>query len=189
MRIQIALVAVPAPGPTNEIAAVHIETAAAADAGFREQRAYESSTQNRIEQLSSLEQARERRAQAAKLSHEVRERLLMIHQKTWATVISTNRETFAKLRYAAAHSVTGQSQCTICDGKGVLDYCILCQNTGKCPTCKGTGKLEHDDLCPTCLGTGKCYLCFGNGKMTCPFCDDGIVSAKGPPPPQFMPLN
>lgn len=36
--------------------------------------------------------------------------------------------------------------------------CTYCQDSGKCPTCSGTGWLEGVE-CSECSGTGKCPLC------------------------------
>src|SRR5579884_394830 len=128
-------------------------------------------------------------ARSPQLTQPAREQLRMVHQAAWAALISTNQQTYLKLLHEAVHSKNGKVPCTICGGKGDLDFCIVCGGTGKCPTCHGTGKVAHDDCCPTCLGTGKCYFCNGSGKMACPFCDDGIISAKAQPPPEAMPLN
>ena len=50
------------------------------------------------------------------------------------------------------------------------DICNRCHGLGKCPTCKGTGKVIKPQIdgmgtayrrmrCETCLGTGKCLAC------------------------------
>jgi hypothetical protein len=39
------------------------------------------------------------------------------------------------------------------------------------------------------VGTGKCFRCAGSGKMGCPFCNDGMIEARGPSPPTRMPTN
>jgi hypothetical protein len=173
------------PQPTEQRAIAPDDAAA----NTKEQLTYEAANQARSQELNRMEQARARRSKAAELTQPVRAQLRVAHQNAWAAIISSNQQTYSKLLYEAAHSKTGRVPCTICAGTGDLDSCILCQGTGKCPTCGGTGKVEHDDCCPTCLGTGKCYLCAGKGKMTCPFCDDGVISAKGTPPSKGMPLN
>jgi hypothetical protein len=114
---------------------------------------------------------------------------LRLAKKTaWSELISTNWQTYQALRKQAEHSPTGTAHCTICNGAGVMSFCVLCEhNDGKCLTCKGTGKLSANEYCPACLGKGKCFLCGGGGRMPCPFCDDGTIDLKLPPPPKMMP--
>lgn len=40
--------------------------------------------------------------------------------------------------------------------------CALCEGTGSCKACKGTGRISGD-ACRNCRGTGKCNTCQGNG--------------------------
>jgi CheY-like chemotaxis protein len=118
---------------------------------------------------------------------DAREQLRRNKQPAWSRLVSTNGAAYQKLRALAVSSPKGITPCTLCDGRGKVDYCVLCEGKGKCLTCGGTGHLQTGDLCPNCLGSGKCYLCGGGGKMACPFCDDGEVYAKLPPPPDRLP--
>jgi hypothetical protein len=70
-----------------------------------------------------------------------------------------------------------------------MRFCVVCGETGKCPTCNGTGALRDDSICPTCQGNGKCFHCHGSGHMACPFCEDGAVYAKQPLPPNEIPVH
>ena len=133
-----------------------------------------------------LEQGKRQRA-AAKVE-ESRKDLQFAAASAWSGVLVTNWQAFKALRQKAAASPHGQTRCTLCDGRGHMHFCVLCRNSGKCPTCGGTGKAAHDEFCPTCLGKGSCYLCRGSKGMTCPFCDDGTVDVKGPIP-GMLPLN
>jgi CheY-like chemotaxis protein len=120
--------------------------------------------------------------------YQVREQQQLARQPFWSKVLSTNWLAYKKLHTEALSSAAGAVPCTICNGRGQLDDCILCDGTGKCPTCGGTGYLASGELCPSCLGSKHCYLCSGTGKMTCPFCDDGMVYAKADPPPNQLPI-
>ncbi len=94
------------------------------------------------------------------------------------------------LRQQAANLPTGEIRCTLCDGRGTMRSCVLCSGyKGKCVTCNGSGKLSDLEDCPTCLGDGNCFLCAGTRKMTCPFCDDGMMSANRPMPSGRMPID
>ena len=139
-------------------------------------------------QLSSEEIERQKRDAAAAKKFAVREQEQIANQPAWARLLSTNWATYQKIRAQAVSSKEGTAFCTICNGHSKLDSCILCGGTGKCPTCGGTGHLRDGDVCPNCLGSGKCYLCGGTGKMVCPFCDDGLVYASLPPPPNLIPI-
>lgn len=47
--------------------------------------------------------------------------------------------------------------------------CTVCNHTGNCLTCGGTGSTFFMNMfypCPLCGGTGKCAYCHGLGKMT-----------------------
>jgi len=48
--------------------------------------------------------------------------------------------------------------------------CKGCNNTGKCPRCKGTGKEISmgglsSNKCPKCGGSGNCTVCDGKGRV------------------------
>lgn len=51
----------------------------------------------------------------------------------------------------------------------VYDPCPRCSRSGRCPTCKGNGKVlaygnKHTETCSTCYGVGRCPTCNGTGK-------------------------
>lgn len=103
--------------------------------------------------------------------------------------INAHMQTFLALRAQAGHSPTHSVPCTICDGRGGLPMCVLCDSSGQCPTCKGKGLLPDHTICPTCMTKGKCFLCHGSGKMSDPFCDDGRIDANSPAPSYQMPIG
>ena len=106
----------------------------------------------------------------------------------WNQVLTANHQHYLELRDEAAKDARGQVPCTICDGYSYM-RCVTCRDhDGKCITCKGTGRIALDAYCPSCLGSGKCYLCTGSGKMFCPFCNDGVIETRRPPPSNFPPL-
>jgi DnaJ-class molecular chaperone len=139
--------------------------------------------------LVGLELEQGKRQRAAEKMEEFRKDLQFAKASAWSAVLVKNWQAFKALRQKAAASPHGQTPCTLCDGTGHMDHCVLCHDSGKCPTCGGTGKAAHEEYCPTCQGKGSCYLCRGSKGMTCPFCDDGTVDVKGPVPPGMPPLN
>jgi len=149
----------------------------------------EKQTQAHVEVLAGLEDRRKLRDEAARNTYEARRQLQLSRADAWSSVLVTNRQAFEVLRHLAEGSPDGNAHCTICDGTGAMDYCVLCENASKCPSCKGTGKGLRDEICATCMGSGKCYLCSGTGRMACLYCDDGTVSRKGPLPPLNMPVR
>jgi hypothetical protein len=135
------------------------------------------------------EAARVKFQRAAARTQDFRQVIEYSSTEAWSRIIATNRQAFLELRArAAAQPGRKQVACTICDGRGSLAFCILCKDTGKCPTCRGEGNLSYLETCPTCLGTGKCYVCGGSGHMFCPFCEDGVIDARAKMPPQMMRL-
>jgi len=140
-------------------------------------------------ELVAMELEQGKRQRAAEKSEEFRKDLQFSRESAWSRVLVSNWQAFKALRQKAAASPHGQTPCTLCDGRGHMDHCVLCQDTGKCPTCAGTGNAAHAEYCPTCLGKGSCYLCRGSKGMSCPFCDAGTVYLKGPVPPGMLPLN
>jgi CheY-like chemotaxis protein len=153
----------------------------------RQFEALERDKQTYAANLSRQEAERQKRDQAAARTAEVREQLQYARQASWSQVLSTNWQVYQDLRTRASASHGGTTHCTICNGVGQMDFCILCEGSGKCPTCGGAGKLSNGELCSNCLGNRKCYLCGGTGKMVCPFCDDGVVYKKLPLPPNLLP--
>ena len=46
------------------------------------------------------------------------------------------------------------------------ETCTVCDGSGKCPWCGGTGwAIDLDLECNHCQGTGKCPNCGGTGKV------------------------
>jgi len=146
--------------------------------------------QERIAQLAKMEKAQELQS---RLEIKERENLpnleLLLHARAdaWASTLATNWMAYQALRELAAASPTKTAHCTICDGRGLMPFCAVCQHSGKCIYCQGAGRTSFGEICPICRGSGKCYLCFGTGKMACLFCDDGDVYLKGPLPSTTMP--
>jgi hypothetical protein len=146
--------------------------------------------QERIAALAKLEKAQELRNQL-----ETKERenlpnldlLLRTRAVAWASTLATNWPAYQALRELAAASPSKTTHCTLCDGRGLLSFCAVCEHSGKCIYCAGAGRTSFGEICPICRGSGKCYLCFGTGKMPCLFCDDGDIYLKGPPPSTIMP--
>jgi CheY-like chemotaxis protein len=155
------------------------------------QRQFEALEKEKQAMLASLNPggtALVNRDRAAVKTAEAREKVRLNKQPAWSRVLSTNWPAYQKLRAEAVSSRKGTVPCTFCDGRGKFDTCVVCDGDGKCQTCGGSGHLANGDLCPNCLGSGKCFLCGGIGKMACPFCDDGEVYAKLPPPPNQIPI-
>ncbi len=150
---------------------------------------YERQAKGQLNGLTGLEAKQASRAEAAKHTYEARCRLQFAKSAAWSNVLATNKPTFEWLRHQADQSPSQSAQCTICNGSGTFAFCILCDNSGKCPSCKGRGVGNYSEICPTCLGVGKCFLCAGSGRMTCHYCDDGTISRRLPPPPTSLPVR
>ena len=100
---------------------------------------------------------------------------------------------------------TGEVTCSTCEGKGLIECetcngtgyleedCTICEGTGKCINCSGTGTVttttideesgeetQNEETCPECNGTGLCASCEGLGKARCSTCDaDGTNTNPG----------
>jgi len=159
------------------------------EARIQEEAEYQQQADTRVQQLAKLESSRAAREIAAGKMFEARTQLQASKAPSWTSVRTTNWEAFETLRHKADTSSSGTAECTLCDGRGVMRFCVLCDNTGKCPTCKGSGKRFGENSCLTCAGTGKCYICSGLGRMTCLFCDDGTISRKTALPPTRIPVR
>jgi len=146
----------------------------------------EQEKQTYADEISRRDSLREKRQRAGARTEGFRKQLQFSHSDAWAKMIASNAPAYEKMRAAAA--IYGSAPCTLCSGRGTMGFCVLCGNSGRCPSCNGTGQFEGD-FCPACLGSGKCYLCVGKGRMICPFCDDGEVGSKAPLPPQSLPLH
>jgi hypothetical protein len=154
----------------------------------------------RIKELEEMELKQSRRDRAAEKTHSVRAQLQAYKHSAWRELIEAHRQEFEALRAEAAQSPDKRVPCTICAGKDVLDLCVVCDHTGKCPTCRGTGKYWNevdgvDGVCPACLGSGKCFLCYGSGKMPCPFSqplrvkEEGVITPGTPDPLTDLPID
>lgn len=150
---------------------------------------HESDTQAQIEELAVLETKRKQREEAARQMFVARSQLQIAKSNAWHGELTKYSQTIQAMLHHADRSSTETIPCSICDGKGTMPYCILCENTGKCPTCGGKGRVELEKSCPTCRGTGKCYLCSGSGRMACLYCDDGTFSRKVSLPPLYLPVR
>ncbi len=176
---------VPPSGLAAPVAAVTVSAATVLQQAAVE----EAATQERIRELANLEVAARSRNQTEGQTFKARAHWRVLRQTAWNSILSTNWDAFKALRRKAAQSPNHETPCTICDGHGSMDPCILCHELrGKCLTCGGAGKC-FGEICPTCLGNGKCFLCHGGGKMACLFCDDGLLSSKGPVPLKEMPVQ
>lgn len=161
-------------------------SAAAAEIGNPERDA-------RIKELEKMALARQLRDEAAKKNDEARSALQQNKQGAWTKVVGERRQLFEELRRKAAQAPNKLVPCTICDTKGILDFCVICDHSGKCPDCKGIGQ-NVAWVCPTCQGTGKCFYCNGLGKMPCPFCQSSplrkeIITPDTPNPPNEIPIR
>jgi DnaJ-class molecular chaperone len=146
--------------------------------------------QDHLRELSRLQTEQQRHNHAAQRMKAYRQDIEMNRRALWTRLISAHTKTFLALRQQAALSPKGEARCTLCDGRGTIDPCVLCADRhGRCVSCNGTGKLKVDEYCPACLGSGNCFLCAGTRKMTCPFCDDGIITANRPMPSERMPID
>jgi len=180
----------PLPAQAQELVAQPEVTPVTPVENLTGQAAYESQTQTRIRELSGLQREQEMRQRAAAKTGSAREVLQRLKAAQWLGVLTSNWPAFLLLREQAGHAPTGETPCTLCDGAGYMHYCVLCADShGKCITCQGKGSLPSNELCPTCLGTAKCYLCFGTGRMSCPFCNDGMISRRWRMPPNNMPVD
>lgn len=145
--------------------------------------------EERIHQLESMDRRR-RQSEAASANMIVfREQAQAEAAPRWKQVVADNREAYQALLAKALNSPHNETACTICDGMSYMP-CVMCKGRdGKCVTCRGSGQSNQEALCPTCLGKGKCYLCAGSRKMFCPFCNDGMIEARGRPPSDSPPLQ
>jgi hypothetical protein len=57
---------------------------------------------------------------------------------------------------------------------GYKILCPVCNDTHKCPKCKGRGRVKLILKCRTCMGTGKCQGCGQENDVTCPQCKKWI---------------
>ncbi|HZQ46935.1 MAG TPA: hypothetical protein VFC07_07990 [Verrucomicrobiae bacterium] len=181
----------PGPRPENTTAASSTQESGIREAAAtgEQETGVDQLVRQRREALAAMGAEQARRMRAARYMESERATFQLNWHARWSAVLSSNWPAFQRLRLEAKHSHNKHIPCTICDGRGRMDFCILCLNSGQCVACRGAGKLISGDYCPVCGGSGKCYLCGGIGKMTCPFCDDGEIYANGALPPKLMPLH
>jgi CheY-like chemotaxis protein len=178
----------PAQAPTTRTQQTERPPALSPEEIQRQFAALEKDKEAGLAKLGTIEAATQLRERAAVSTYAAREPLRLARQSYWAKVLSTNWPVYQKLHAEAVTSPRGAVPCTICNGRGKMDFCVVCNGSGKCQTCGGTGHLPNGQLCPDCLGSGMCYFCEGTGKMACPFCDDGEIYSKMPPPPNLLPI-
>jgi hypothetical protein len=148
----------------------------------------EDKTNPHIQELQKMALEKRQRDEAAANTHQARTEVQIRRHAAWVKLLQDHWPEFQALREQAAQAPDKKVVCTICNGRSSLDLCVACDNTGKCPTCNGSGKVL-DAICATCVGTGKCFLCSGSGKMPCPFCEfpgtkeEGKITAHTPDPP------
>lgn len=147
----------------------------------------------RVEQLAALEAKKRQRAEVPEKTLKIRSQMQLSRHSAWQAVVEAHQKEFEALKVAAAQAPDQRVPCSICGAQGVLDLCVLCDHTGKCPNCRGTGKV-FDEVCPACSGRGKCFLCSGSGKMPCPFCQSSsqtkeVITPTTPNPPADFPLD
>ena len=143
-----------------------------------------------VDALARMETDAARRARTASKTYQDRTELSTKAQSAWSAMIATNTPIYLTLHRAASQDEHHETPCTICDSKGYMHYCILCESSkGQCVTCQGTGLTATGGDCPVCLGKKKCYLCYGTGKMPCVFCDDGTITLRTINPPKVLPIH
>lgn len=144
-------------------------------------------TVERIQQLTHQAEHRAKTEQAKKEMAPSRRQIQTASYAAWKRVIDNNQTAYLLLKARAETAPQGEVPCTICDGFSYMP-CVACvEHKGKCVSCNGSGRRTGGEYCASCLRTGKCYLCTGSGKMFCPFCDDGMINSKRPPPSGFLP--
>ena len=146
-------------------------------------------TEERVSQLTAMVRRNEQVQAAAEKMIESRRQAQVAAYPAWKQILASHQAAYAELQARARQAPHGETPCTLCDGTSYMPCAMCLAHDGHCVTCRGTGHLRPDTLCPTCVGNGKCYLCSGSGKMFCPFCNDGMIEAHRPPPPNFPPLE
>ena len=183
--------------PERAVVAGHGSTAAVERTVYRRSRADEiaeaEATAARVEQLKGVEAKKKQRDEAAEKMQTLRARMQLSRHAAWQALVESHQKEFEDLKMAAAQAPDQRVPCSICGAQGVLDLCVLCDHTGQCPNCRGTGKV-FDEICPACSGRGKCFLCSGSGKMPCPFCQSSsltkeVITPGTPNPPADFPLD
>lgn len=159
---------------------VHQEEQARAERAGREQ------DQAAAQAIAAKERDFALRAKAEARGKQERPAVAQRFTRPYAVFIRTNTPTYLALverAKALAGKPNAEVRCTICSGDHYLRFCLLCRElNGKCRNCEGTGRIFVTEYCDWCIGSGKCFLCAGYGKMLCPFCDDGVIDPKLPPP-------
>jgi CheY-like chemotaxis protein len=154
----------------------------------RQQQIHQEETSRRIAEMDRGTQQRKELSDEELHHHSIALQLQTSEQQAWSEVLKTNWQAYLSLKTAAINATNHTAPCTICNGRGSMDFCIICKGSGACLVCGGSGRGAFGQRCAACRGTGKCYLCRGSAKMPCLFCDDGLVYAKAKPPPAQMPV-
>jgi len=186
LAVQTAMHASAPPSVSTNATPVESFNAASSDQQDPNVLAMERDIQAQERANAEKEKVRARRAAAGAKLVQSRKNILFFKQSQWSALITTNFSIFEASRKSAASAADRWVRCQICDGRGQMNFCLACGNSGTCSACGGTGQMSSDQMCPACFGTGKCFLCTGSGMMACPFCDDGLVTANQPYPPQTL---
>jgi hypothetical protein len=149
---------------------------------------FEFQHRQQVAELAKFEKAQRNHTDLLVKQRERLTRLQVTLASTWSNVLATNWTAYMELHRKAAGSANKAAPCTICDGQGLMRFCIVCNHSGKCIDCNGKGRTAYGEPCPACRGKGRCYLCGGAGQMPCVFCDDGLVYSQGVAPPVNLPL-
>jgi hypothetical protein len=173
-----------APPPAAEIPMPPAHEIYNADRRQREEAA------RQIEHMRQLQTARQQREAAGNLTRQQWEELRMRNEWKMVNLVRTNMAGFLALKQEANKRPEREVTCKFCGGDAMLDLCVICDGSGKCPTCGGVGRerIEPDRPCPTCEGRKKCFLCAGRRKMPCNFCERGKITNIAPPPSTLVGL-
>jgi hypothetical protein len=154
----------------------------------REQQFEAGQRQARVEELAKIEEARQTHERTLEAGQKALLGLQRQRNEQWSSFIHTNWPAYQALRQSANDATNHTAHCTLCDGGGTFRFCILCEGSGVCPACQGSGKSADGAPCPVCFAKGTCSLCLGTRHMPCPFCDDGTVYASLAAPPASLPV-
>src|SRR6185436_16729792 len=83
---------------------------------------YQRQVQTHAAGLSQVKAKRNLRAEAARQTYEARSRWQHARSAVWSKVLSTNRQAFEVLRHKCEGSRSGETNCTICIGNGVMAF-------------------------------------------------------------------
>jgi len=137
-----------------------------------------------LRELRERLRQRQLREAAARQTRRRWEELLLRSEGAVRQLIDTNLPTFEAQRILALQEDDKELRCVFCDGDALLDFCVVCNSTGLCPTCQGVGRerFEPEKPCFTCEGRTSCFYCAGRKKMKCVFCENGRITTITPWP-------